>query len=74
MNQVFKKISEKRRSINFFDTNRDVPEETLVEMVDLAANTPSVSICNPEIFGIAPRQMEKIVPRNRGFILSRYKN
>ena len=41
MNQVFKKISEKRRSINFFDTNRDVPEETLVEMVDLAANTPS---------------------------------
>lgn len=37
----FKEITEKRRSINFFDSGRDVPEETLIQMVDLAANTPS---------------------------------
>jgi nitroreductase len=37
----FKEITEKRRSINFFDPDRDVSEETLIEMVDMAANTPS---------------------------------
>lgn len=37
----FKELSENRRSINFFDPDKDVPEETLVKMVDLAANTPS---------------------------------
>lgn len=37
----FKEISEKRRSINFFDTDKNVPEETLIEMVNIAANTPS---------------------------------
>jgi len=37
----FKEISEKRRSINFFDTDKNVPEEILIEMVNIAANTPS---------------------------------
>ena len=37
----FKELSEKRRSINFFDPDRDVPEQTLIKVVDIAANTPS---------------------------------
>lgn len=41
MNKAFKEITKKRRSINFFDTDKDVPEQTLINMVDLAANTPS---------------------------------
>jgi len=37
----FQEISKKRRSINFFDTKKDVPEDLLMEVVDIAANTPS---------------------------------
>ena len=37
----FKEISKERRSINFFDPDRDVPEQTLMEVIDIAANTPS---------------------------------
>lgn len=37
----FKEISEKRRSINFFDPDHDVSEDTLKKMVDIAAKTPS---------------------------------
>jgi nitroreductase len=37
----FQQISEKRRSINFFDTERDVSEDLLIKMVELAAKTPS---------------------------------
>jgi nitroreductase len=37
----FKELSEKRRSINFFDPDRDVPEQTLIKMVDIAGKTPS---------------------------------
>ena len=37
----YKEIAEKRRSINFFDPDRDVSEELLTEMIDLAAKAPS---------------------------------
>jgi nitroreductase len=37
----FKELSKKRRSINFFDTDKDVPENLLIEMIEMAANTPS---------------------------------
>ena len=37
----YKQIVEKRRAINFFDTERDVPEALLREMVELAARAPS---------------------------------
>lgn len=37
----FQELSEKRRAINFFDTNKDISEEQLTRMVELAANTPS---------------------------------
>lgn len=37
----FKDISEKRRSINFFDPGRDISEELLGEVIDLAARAPS---------------------------------
>lgn len=37
----FTEISTKRRSINFFDPNREVSQQDLTRMVELAANTPS---------------------------------
>ncbi len=37
----FQEISRKRRAINFFDTKKDVSEDQLIKMVELAANTPS---------------------------------
>ena len=37
----FQEISEKRRAINFFDTNKNVSEEQLARIIELAANTPS---------------------------------
>lgn len=37
----FKIISDKRRAINFFDENRDVPDALLREMISLAAKAPS---------------------------------
>ena len=37
----FQEISEKRRAINFFDTNKNVSEEELARIIELAANTPS---------------------------------
>lgn len=37
----FKTISEKRRSINFFDEKRDVTDTLLKEMVTIAAKAPS---------------------------------
>jgi nitroreductase len=37
----YKEITEKRRAINFFDPERDVSEELLGEVIDLAAKVPS---------------------------------
>ncbi len=37
----FQEISKKRRSINFFNTDKEVSEDLLKEMVKIAANTPS---------------------------------
>jgi nitroreductase len=37
----FKEILEKRRSINFFDSEKDVSEELLGELVNMAARAPS---------------------------------
>jgi nitroreductase len=37
----FKEVALKRRSINFFDENKDVPEPLLKEVVELAAKAPS---------------------------------
>jgi nitroreductase len=37
----FREISENRRSINFFDPAKDVSEELLGQLIDLAAKTPS---------------------------------
>lgn len=37
----FNEISTTRRSINFFDPDRDVSQNDLTRMVELAANTPS---------------------------------
>ena len=37
----FQEITQKRRSINFFDPDKDVSEKKLIKMVEIAANTPS---------------------------------
>jgi len=37
----YKEIAEKRRAINFFNPDRDVSEELLTEMIELAAKAPS---------------------------------
>ncbi len=37
----FKKLMEERRSINFFDPDKDVPQDLIREIVALAAKTPS---------------------------------
>ena len=37
----FKQVIENRRSVNLFDTERNVPDNLLREMIELAANTPS---------------------------------
>jgi nitroreductase len=37
----FKQTVYDRRAVNFFDTERDVPEDLLKEMVETAAHTPS---------------------------------
>ena len=37
----YKEITEKRRAINFFDSKRDVSEELLDKVIDLAAKAPS---------------------------------
>ncbi|MBW2368095.1 MAG: nitroreductase family protein [Deltaproteobacteria bacterium] len=37
----YNEIVEKRRAINFFDTQREVPDELLRKMIELAAKVPS---------------------------------
>ncbi len=37
----YKEITEKRRAINLFDPDRNVTNELLSEMIDLAARAPS---------------------------------
>lgn len=37
----YKDITEKRRSINFFDPDRALPEEIIEQMIDLASKAPS---------------------------------
>jgi nitroreductase len=37
----YKEITEKRRAINFFDPDRNVTDDLLGEMIDLAARAPS---------------------------------
>lgn len=37
----FQEISKKRRSINFFNTDKEVSKDLLMKMVEIAANTPS---------------------------------
>lgn len=42
-----KQIFEERRSINFFDSNREIPQETLEDIIDLAAFAPSAFNLQP---------------------------
>jgi nitroreductase len=37
----FNELAQKRRSVNYFDTQKDVPEELIKEMIEIASNSPS---------------------------------
>ena len=37
----FKELAKKRRSVNYFDKQKDVPEKLIREMVEIASNSPS---------------------------------
>ena len=54
----FQEISKNRRSINFFNTDKDVSENLLREMVEIAANTPSSFNLQPWNF-MALRNVEE---------------
>ncbi|WP_454055092.1 nitroreductase family protein [Clostridium sp. Marseille-Q7071] len=42
-----KKVYEERRAINFFDTNKDISEELLKEIIDLSVLAPSAFNLQP---------------------------
>lgn len=56
---TFEEITRARRSINFFDPERDVSEELLKEMVELAARTPSSFNLQPWNLVVLRDQQEK---------------
>jgi len=55
----FKDILEKRRAINFFDPEKDVPEDLLGEMVTMAARAPSSFNLQPWNLVVLRNQEEK---------------
>ena len=55
----FKTLMEKRRSVNFFDPERDVDDETLRSVVDVAALTPSGFNFQPWSLVVVRSQEEK---------------
>jgi len=60
----FQEITQKRRSINFFDPGKDVSPELLTRMVDLAGNTPSSFNLQPWNLMIIrnPEEKERLKP------------
>jgi len=55
----FIEISKKRRSINFFDTKKDVSEDQLTKIVEVAANTPSSFNLQPWNLMVLKKSEEK---------------
>ncbi|MBU0480318.1 MAG: nitroreductase family protein [Proteobacteria bacterium] len=55
----FREIVEKRRAINFFDPEKDVSDELLTEMIELAAKAPSSFNLQPWNLIILREQKEK---------------
>lgn len=55
----FQEITQKRRAINFFDTDRDVSEANLRKIVELASITPSSFNLQPWSLMVLKRSEEK---------------
>ena len=55
----FQNIVQKRRSINFFDPKKNVSEDILVKMVEMASNTPSSFNLQPWNLMVLKTPMEK---------------
>lgn len=56
----FKELADQRRSVNFFDPEKDVPEELLKEMVEIAAKTPSSFNLQPWSLMVIRDKAEKL--------------
>ncbi|AST56690.1 MULTISPECIES: nitroreductase family protein [Thermoanaerobacterium] len=55
-----KEIFEERRSVNFFDKNKDLDEETLKKIIDLAVLTPSAFNLQPwEIIAVKSKEAKE---------------
>ena len=63
----FKDIVKKRRAVNYFDTQKDVPEELIREMIEMAANAPSSNNLQPWNVIILKDPEEKALLRKHGF-------
>jgi len=55
----FQDIIQKRRSINFFDPKKNVSEDILVKMIEMASNTPSSFNLQPWNLMVLKTPMEK---------------
>lgn len=56
----FKEVLSKRRSVNFFDPEKDVSEDLLKEMIEMAAQTPSGFNLQPWSLMIIRDKAEKL--------------
>ncbi|MEG6566917.1 nitroreductase family protein [Thermoanaerobacterium saccharolyticum] len=55
-----KEVFEERRSVNFFDKNKDLDEETLKKIIDLATLTPSAFNLQPwEIIAVKSKEAKE---------------
>ncbi|MBF0224759.1 MAG: nitroreductase family protein [Desulfobacterales bacterium] len=56
----FKEVIETRRSVNFFDSSKDIPEKILRELVETAAKTPSSFNLQPWSLIVVKNHDEKL--------------
>ena len=63
----FRDIVKTRRAVNYFDTNKSVPENLIKEMIEIASNTPSSYNLQPWSLMILKDQEEKARLRKLAF-------
>lgn len=63
----FKDLVEKRRAVNYFDTQKEVPENLIRTMIETAAKSPSGFNLQPWSMIILKDQEEKALLKKHGF-------
>jgi len=63
----FKDIIKNRRSVNYFDSQKNVPDNLIREMIEAAANTPSSFNLQPWSVIVLKDSEEKTLLRKHGF-------